>query len=141
MLNINGLDWRIYLVSPFHPALYRSDGSLSIGACDNHKKAIYINENLSSKKLKKVLCHEITHAAIFSYKVDLNIDQEELLADLIATYGQEIIYTTNKIFSRLKEKRESYYEYDSLSFFLLSYVSHCLFTGHFKQLVSIMITT
>lgn len=97
------------MVSPFHPALYRSDGSLSIGSCDNDKKAIYINENLSSKKLKKVLCHEITHAAIFSYNVDLNIDQEELLADLIATYGQEIIYTTNKIFSRLKEKRESYY--------------------------------
>lgn len=87
MLNINGENWRIFLVSPFHPALYRSDGSLSIGACDDDKKAIYINENLSSAKMKKVLCHELTHAAMFSYNIELNIEQEELLADLIATYG------------------------------------------------------
>lgn len=108
MLNINGENWRVLLVSPFHPALYRSDGTLSIGACDDDDKAIYLNKNLSSQKLKKVLCHEITHAAIFSYDVDLSLEQEELLADLIATYGQEIIYTTNKIFSRLKEKQEPY---------------------------------
>lgn len=108
MLNINGEDWRIFLVSSFHPSLYRSDGSLSIGACDDDKKAIYINENLSQAKMKKVLCHELTHAAMLSYDVELSIDQEELLADLIATYGQEIICTTNKIFNRLTKKWEPY---------------------------------
>lgn len=56
--------------------------------------------------MKKVLCHEIAHAVIFSYKIELSIEQEELLADLIATYGQEIISKTNKIFNRLKEKWE-----------------------------------
>ncbi len=106
MLNINGEKWRIFIVSPFHPALYRSDGSLSIGACDDDAKAIYLSENLSQAKLKKVLCHELTHACMFSYNVELSIDQEELLADLIATYGQEIISKTNKIFCRLRENRE-----------------------------------
>lgn len=109
MFNINGEEWRIVLTSPLHPALFRSDGSLSIGACDDATKTIYINEELSSQKIKKVLCHEIAHAAMFSHNVELSLDQEELLADLIATYGQEIIFTTNKIFSRLKENRESYY--------------------------------
>lgn len=108
MLNINGENWRILLVSPFHPALYRSDGSLTIGACDDETKAIYLNENLPPQKMKKVLCHELTHACMFSYNVELNIGQEELLADLIATYGQEIIQETNKIFNRLKEKWEPY---------------------------------
>lgn len=107
MLNINGEDWRILLVSPFHPALYRSDGTITIGACDDDTKAIYLNEELSQKKLKKVLCHEITHAAMFSYNIELSLEQEELLADLIATYGQEIIGATNKIFNRIKENRES----------------------------------
>jgi len=37
--------------------------------------------------MKKVLCHELTHAAMFSYGIELSIEQEELLADLIATYG------------------------------------------------------
>ena len=49
----------------------------------------------------KVLCHEITHAAMFSYHITLTYEQEELLADLLATYGEEIISTTNKIMGRL----------------------------------------
>ena len=52
-------------------------------------------------KLKKVLCHEVTHAAMFSYHVTLDVAQEELIADLIATYGSEIIAVTNRIFSRI----------------------------------------
>jgi hypothetical protein len=34
-----------------------------------------------------VLSHELTHAAMFSYNIDLSYEQEELFADLIATYG------------------------------------------------------
>ena len=52
--------------------------------------------------MKKVLCHEITHAAMFSYNIFLTLDQEELLADLIATYGEEIITITNRVFAKLK---------------------------------------
>lgn len=103
MLNINGEDWTVLLVSPWHPNLYRSDGSLTIGSCDDDLKTIFISNSLTSEKMKKVLCHELTHAAMFSYNIELNSYQEELLADLIATYGQEIIYTTNKIFNRIKK--------------------------------------
>lgn len=108
MLNINGEQWRLFFVSTFHPKLYRSDGSLTIGSCDDNDKAIYIYEDLSPELFKKVLCHELTHAAMFSYNVSLDPMQEEVLADLIATYGQEIISMTNKIFCRLIEKREHY---------------------------------
>ena len=52
--------------------------------------------------LKKVLCHEIVHAAMFSYNVDLILEQEELVADLIATYGEEIIDITNQMFKKIK---------------------------------------
>lgn len=79
-----------------------TNGSYTLGACDNVTHSIYINENLSSHKMKKVLCHELTHAAMFSYEVELTLEQEELLADLLATYGQEIIDMTNEIFIKLK---------------------------------------
>lgn len=104
MFSINGENWGVKLVSPQHPKLLRTDGSLSIGSCDDQTKTIYINKDLNADLFKKVLCHEITHAAMFSYNIDLTYDQEELLADLISTYGQEIIITTNKIFKRIKEK-------------------------------------
>lgn len=107
MININGAEWRVLLVSPFHPQLQRSDGSWSIGACDDMLKAIYVCEDLNLTMMKKVLCHEITHAAMFSYNIEMNLAQEELFADLVATYGQEIVCKTNLFFKRLKENGES----------------------------------
>lgn len=102
MFTINGEYWQIHLVSPNHPALYRLDGSLTIGACDDNTKTIYVNDMLNDTLMRKVICHEITHAAMFSYNVKLTLDQEELLADLIATYGDEIISITNRVFSKIK---------------------------------------
>ena len=101
MFDINGEEWLVVTVPFNYYKLYRSDGSLSIAACDDIDKTIYISNVLEGDFLKKVLCHEITHAAMFSYDVNLTIDQEELLADLLATYGDQIIYITNKIFKKM----------------------------------------
>lgn len=82
----------------------RPDGSWTIGACDNNTKSIYICEELNPTMARKVLCHEITHAAMFSYCVFLDSYTEELLADLIATYGTEIITITDRVFFKLRER-------------------------------------
>lgn len=102
MFIINGESWGIFTVSPSNYRLRRSDGGYTIGVCDNNEKRIYLNNQLEGYMLKKVLCHEITHAAMFSYDIDLTLEEEELLANLIATYGQEIMDITNNIFSHLK---------------------------------------
>lgn len=102
MFLINDTYWKLAFVSPDFPLLQRESGDYSIGACDNLTRTIYINETLRDKLLKKVLCHEITHAAMFSYNVSLTPEQEELIADLISTYGEQIIYITNKIFTKLE---------------------------------------
>lgn len=101
MFLINNIYWKLAFVAPHFPLLQRVNGEYSIGACDNLTRTIYINEFLQGDLLKKVLCHEIVHAAMFSYNVDLTIEQEQLVADLISTYGEEIIYITNKIFNKL----------------------------------------
>lgn len=103
MVNINGENWRILIVSSNHPAIQRPDGSFTLGCCDDDVKTIYICENLTDFYFKKVLCHELVHACMYSYNVNLNDYQEEVLADLIATYGQEIIFITNTIFKRLQK--------------------------------------
>lgn len=105
MININGEEWRIALVPPLDPVLLRSDHSYTIGVCDDTTKTIYINKELNQKYIQKVLCHELTHAAMFSYNIELTWEQEEILADLIATYGQEIVYITNLVFNRITENR------------------------------------
>ena len=87
----------IVLTSTIHPKLIRSNGTLAIGSCDDESKTIYINENLSPERMKKVLCHEITHAAMFSYNIYLDDYTNELLADLFATYGEEIIRLSDNL--------------------------------------------
>lgn len=102
MFKINNLDWEIVEVSPNHPALQTDNGSYAWGSCDKLMQIIYLSENIPAYKLKKVLCHEITHAAMFSYSIYITYGQEELIADLIATYGEQIIEITNIIFKKIK---------------------------------------
>ena len=101
MFLINNIYWKLAFVSPDFPLLRRMSGEYSIGACDNLTRTIYINETLEGDLLKKVLCHEITHAAMFSYNVSLTLEQEEIIADIISTYGEEIVYITNKVFNKI----------------------------------------
>ena len=39
---------------------------------------------------------------MFSYNVELSFEQEEIVADLIATYGEEINQVTNQMFKKIK---------------------------------------
>ena len=103
MFIINGLKWKIKMVNPSNPALRYKDGTYTLGMCDRDSKTIYLAENLEGSMLKKVLCHEIVHAAMFSYDVYLSLEQEEVIADIIATYGNEIINITNKVFKKLQQ--------------------------------------
>lgn len=102
---INGIAWNVEFVPPTHPMLLTKEGTYTLGCCSNDTKTIYVSAILDERKMRKVLCHEITHAAMFSYSVSLTYDQEELIADIIATYGNEIIAVTNKVFRKIKMGR------------------------------------
>ena len=99
---INGIMWEVQIVPPTFPSLFTGT-SFTLGCCDNNTHIIYIADGLSESKFYKVLGHEMTHAAMFSYEVNLTYDQEELLADIISTYGREIIAVTNKVFRKIKK--------------------------------------
>ena len=105
MFEINGYEWYLKFVEPYSIELQRDDGSYTVGMCNNTTKTIYIDSTLHGRFLKKVLCHEVAHAAMFSYGVDLKIEQEEIIVDIIATYGEEILKITNKLFKKLKYER------------------------------------
>ena len=101
MTLLNDDKWAILLVPPNHPVLYRLDGTLSVAKCDDDSKTIYINNTLRNEYLRKVLCHEITHAVICSYNIRLDIYHEEMIADLIASHGEEILYNTQEYFDKI----------------------------------------
>lgn len=104
MFTINNIDWEIVSVPYNSPVLMTPNGSYAYGMCDSYSATIYISNELYGEFLKKVLCHELTHAAMFSYGVELDHDEEELIADLIASYGEEIVNITNRVFYTIKKR-------------------------------------
>ena len=101
---INGKRWQVRLVSPAHPLLLTPWGNHSIGVCDKTMQIICIDETLPPRLLKEVLCHEIVHAFMFSYAVDLTYYEEEMVASLMGQYGEKILEKTNIIYNGIKMK-------------------------------------
>ena len=103
MYQMNGKTWNIAFVEPCSNMLQRSDGSYTVGMCDMETQTIYISELLQGKFQRKVLLHEVCHSAMFSYGIEMSVEQEEMFCDLIATYGDEIIGIVDSIFRVLSE--------------------------------------
>ena len=101
---INGVRWRVRLVSPAHPLLLTPWKTHALGVCDKVTQTICIDETLSPQLLKEVLCHEIVHAFMFSYMIDLSYSEEELVAELMSKYGEHILEVTNAIYDGIKIK-------------------------------------
>lgn len=99
MFEINGISWKIVFVSSNSDYLRRSDNSITVGMTDWNTKCVYLNNNLRGGFLRKVLAHELCHCFCFSYNVVMQIEQEEYLADFIATYGTELIYLLDDLMS------------------------------------------
>ena len=103
-MTINGVRWRVRLVSPAHPLLLTPWKTHALGVCDKVTQTICVDETLSPQLLKEVLCHEIVHAFMFSYMIDLSYSEEELVAELMSQYGEEILETTNIIYDGIRMK-------------------------------------
>ena len=97
---INGINWSLVFVNGSNEALRRSDGVYTLGTTDLRTKTVYISSVLTGRLLYKVICHELCHCFCFSYGIYLDLRTEELIADFLATYGQEVFAIADDIFSR-----------------------------------------
>ena len=92
------------MVSPAHPMLLTPWRTHALGVCDKVTQNIYIDKTLSPHLLKEVICHELVHAFMFSYSIDLSYDEEEIAAELMSQYGEQILEITDIIYNGIKMK-------------------------------------
>lgn len=104
MIIINGIRWDLLLVPPSNPALQMPHGKQALGCCDNFTHIIYINKELSKRKIKEVLRHEITHAVIYSHNISLTPREEETVVEVVTKYGRKINGLTNKAYKEIKNR-------------------------------------
>lgn len=103
--SINGEQWGVALVAPDDEFLLMPDGDYALGACCDDTRTIYINEELHGEFFEQVLCHELVHASMFAHDVELAHEEEELLAEVISIFGEEIIDITDLMFERIRRGR------------------------------------
>lgn len=109
---INNVYWKMRYVSPDSDQLKRTDGSYTIGVCDNNKKTIYVCDSLLPTLEEKVIVHEITHAFCFEYGISIDLDTEEFLCDFVATYGRDIFVVADvaMMVAELGEKQSEFFD-------------------------------
>jgi len=101
---VNGNIWKIVYCNPSSKNLMRSDGSITLGVCDNSKKCIFLNNRLNRHMCDKVLCHELTHVFSFEYNYLMDIQTEEIVADFMSLFGRDIIYLADSIMNVLARR-------------------------------------
>lgn len=105
VFSINNRIWHIVFTAPNSPKLRRSDNSLTVGVTDGNDGCIYLSDALRGAFLRKVLCHELVHCFMFSYSIHISIQEEEYIADWVATYGTELItLLDNLLYTILKNR-------------------------------------
>ena len=99
---INGTNWRVQYENALSGELRRSDGTISLGVTDRNTHTIYLSDKLQGFMQRKVLIHEVCHAICMSYDVHLPIEQEEILCDFVATYGDEVFGIVDMILGAVR---------------------------------------
>lgn len=105
MFIINNTQWIIVFCDAYSDNLRRSDGSLTVGMTDNNTKCVYLSDMLQGKFLRKVVAHELVHCFCFSYDIYIPIEQEEFMADWVATYGEDLIYLLDDIMRNITKNK------------------------------------
>lgn len=101
MFSIGGVRWNIRYVSRTNPLLRRSDGVYTLGVTDLNSRSVFIAKGLGRQLNRKVLIHEVCHAAMFSYGIRISLEEEEFVCDFVASHGEEIISVVDSIFGAI----------------------------------------
>lgn len=99
---INSTMWQVQYKNSNSGELKRSDGTISLGVTDRNTHTIYLSDALHGFMERKVLIHEVCHAICMSYDVYLPIEQEEILCDFVATYGDEVFGIVDMILNAVR---------------------------------------
>lgn len=102
IFTINSTIWQVQYKNSNSDELRRSDGTISLGVTDRNTHTIYLSNALRGYIQRKVLIHEVCHAICMSYDVYLPIEQEEILCDFVATYGDEVFSIVDMILGAVR---------------------------------------
>jgi len=93
---INEIEWIVQEINPDTALL---NGNRAFAVCNVREKTIYISNDLNQDFKKQALIHELTHAFVFSYLLEVtNEFNEEELCHFVTKYSPQINQIANEYF-------------------------------------------
>ena len=102
---INGTMWQVQYENPLSGELRRSDNVSVLGVTDRNTHTIYLSNALRGHMQRKVLIHGVGDSMCRSYDVHLPSEQEGILCDFVATYGDEVFGIVDMILGAVRSDR------------------------------------
>lgn len=100
-VKIKDIDINILEVESLDNIIYVKDDEWQIGLYNEIQQTIYLYSKLSRVMKYKVLVHELVHAFIHIYNI--NICDEEHICEFVATYIKDIKKIADKYFMEVYE--------------------------------------
>lgn len=104
---MNGYLWRVRFTYPSDPVLIDRTGTMTVAVTDPGTMTIYLSDELSGDFLLRVLIHELSHCAMFSFNLlpEIHkmvkkkhwIEAEEWCCNLLSDYGRMIYETAYSV--------------------------------------------
>ncbi len=115
-ITIHNYKWIIKLVESNNKNLLMDDNEYHSGVTNFRDKVIYINSDLCKDSFSYTLYHELTHAFINSFGM-LQVDwNDEIVADFVAVYIQDIMQAYNYVYKDLMESLDDWIKELKISF-------------------------
>lgn len=86
--------WVIFSVSPKDPILLDWKDDRTLAVTDLNERLIFINKTLDTESFCRVLAHELTHCALYSYGPDYF--DEETVCNIVSIFGPRIYELTKE---------------------------------------------
>lgn len=97
MFEINGILWRIFFCDPRDAVLYTGRTGFTLGVTDRELHMVFLSSELYGEKLRDVLMHEICHCFVYSYGIEIDVDDEECMCQFLEHYGEPVTFLTDEI--------------------------------------------
>lgn len=105
-LKINNLEWCIKLVPTRNRNLVVENNEC-FGSCNYTELTIYLDDSLQYSRIKQTLSHELTHAYLHSYMIEMKENyNEENICEFVSLYSQHILDDCRKFMEFYRNEDE-----------------------------------
>lgn len=97
-IKINNIPWKVVFTDKESKRMKKDKDTFFLGLCEYDKARISIRKNQTVEVMRGTVIHELVHAFLFAYGVNVTGDEE--MCNFFGAYADEIVRLTDEIMKK-----------------------------------------